>query len=165
MITNRAEERPNPLVVEASSGGPREHGEDKGLHREGHLWGRGHPQPGDTRRSEKVDARDRVEKSRRLILTAALSILIIGGMGATFALAQPTSCQYAAACYTTTVTVTAQAPTGATFLDLTSNGQPVITALHPMGRCYTQAEYQALIPNYPDGLAGSPDANCHGVPN
>lgn len=106
---------------------------------------------------------------RKLILTTALSILIIGGMGATVALAKPTACEYAAACFTTTVTqtitVTAQAQTGATFLDLFADGHPVITTLHPTGQCYTQAEYQALAPNYPDGLAGSPDANCHGVPN
>lgn len=117
--------------------------------------------------------------NRKLMLTTALSILVIGGMGATLVFADPTGYSVTTTtttdrtrtvCFdglrlvhcgpepTTTVTVTqtvtASEPTHAPFYDVYADGQL-------LGVCLTWAEFS----NSTTWTAAFPDANCHGVPN
>jgi len=130
--------------------------------------------------------------SRKLIVTTALSLLIISGMGATFALSNPTAydvrvshnsttCfadEHIVACKvdrTTTVTVTVTAnqtegdPSTVTVTETvtTANVAPfydVYANGQEIGVCWTWAQYQAAVPQY-GNVSAQPDSNCHGVPD
>lgn len=130
--------------------------------------------------------------SRKLILTTALSILIIGGMGATFALTDPqairvthnsTTCivdDHFVACkvdktttVTETLTVTANQTGDSSNSTVTVTQTVTAASVAPfydvyaggaVHLCWTWDQYQAAVLQYGSASA-SPDSNCHGVPN